>query len=306
MSLEHRKSYQFSLKNSVSTPNLFDKALIGIKDKFKSFPLYPWVPMGSGDGSTGGMDGQDRWVWGNLYGGSIWIVLYQPATRMHMCLQKSSPAPAAYFSSVGFTGGTATVRPTAPDEWGKTLNALMNVFNNPVIYNVAHSTDGKVTYAWTSSAPSATLTTWLIGEAVDVVPGWTTPHFAFFSTVSGNPSTADLVGSAGGINQEIFTPTLAGETATYTNASRIWAITHLVGGVPVNTVCTGVNPTTGKPTILDEFDLGVHMVAARGRLGTMPDVRPVCGGSQNDLMYGRRWIRHSNLVLPWDGVTEYP
>ena len=306
MTIAHRRTWQFSLKNSVSSPNLFDKVLIGIKDAMKAFVLNPWTVKGSSNGSTGAMDNLDRWTWGVLLGSEAWIVLYQSALGLHMCLQRSTPAPSVHFSYVGFTGGTATARPTAADEWGKNLNTLTNVFNNPVIYNVAGSTDGKNLIAWTSSAPDATLTTWLIGEAAEPASGWSKPHYAHFSTVSGHPATASLIGVNAGTNSEIITALLPGEPAIYTAATRIWCMTDLVGGTAVNIACTGVNPTTGKPTILGEFRLGVHAIAAKGVLGVLPDVRPVCGGAQNDLMDSRRWIRHGDIVLPWDGATAYP
>lgn len=307
MALGHRKVWQHSLKNSVSSPNLFDKVWIGIKDKFKAFPYFPWTVKGSGDGATGGMDNTDRLIFGNLYPGGAWIVLYQAALGLHMCLQRSTPFPSAQFSYVGFTGGTATVRPTAVDEWGRTsLNGLADVFGNPVIYNVAHSTDGKCTYAWTSSAPAAVLTTWIIGEAAEPAPGWTKPHFALLTTVSGNLATTPLCGFNNGINDEILTQAIPGEPVVFTNATRIWGSVPMVNATPVNVACAGVNPTTGLPTILNELGLGMSSYAAKGPMGVLPDIRPVCGGAEGDLMYGRRWIRHGNVVLPWDGLTAYP
>lgn len=309
MSLAHRKTWQLSPKNSVSSPNLFDKVLIGFKDAMKAFPTLPAQVKGSNDGATAGMDLVDRWTFGiSLPTAACWIVLYFPGMAMHMCIVRGTAGNAGmFFSYVGFTGGTTIARPTATDEWGKTLDATVAVFNNPVIYNVAQSTDGKCVYAWTSSAPDATLTTWLIGEAAAPVAGWTKPHFAMITTASG-AATGDWCGQNAGINAEIITKCLTGDTAVYTNCTRLRFTTACVGNgganpMPVNMVVTAVNPVTGLPTAMNEFGIGHYNSLFKGRMGVVPDLRPVCGGAEADLLYSRRWIKHHDVLMPWDGVT---
>lgn len=155
-----KKTWQFN--HYVGTPSGIspdrDQAnqFVAVKNALKSFGSSPWTVVGSSDGTTGALDGVDRWTSGTLIDtnrGHAWIVLEQAGWNGggQVCWQWNGGAVIWFFSSpLGtFSGGSATARPTATDEQNISINGgLVQPYSGLSGVFTCHtlmSTDGQCT-----------------------------------------------------------------------------------------------------------------------------------------------------------------
>ena len=138
--------------------------LLAIRDSFVGFNTLPWTVVGSSDALVGAMDAVDRWVnagdlvyittAGTPYS---WIVLQQSGTGAQVCIALNKLLATDLtrddFLSIvspsgSFSGGSATVAPTAPDEFNGTVTGWLGdqgaVYTDKILTCI-QSTDGEVT-----------------------------------------------------------------------------------------------------------------------------------------------------------------
>jgi len=126
------KTWQYNVNQAIAsgTGSVVTRTVfLAVKNSLKGFALAPYVVRGSGNSVAGAMDGVDRWTTiADLVAGTggtdaSWIVLRQTgigATFDLMILVDNSSSDDTRFifitSTLGFTGGSASARPTAADE----------------------------------------------------------------------------------------------------------------------------------------------------------------------------------------------
>jgi len=138
--------------------------LLKIRDAFVGFNTWPWTVAGSSDSLVGAMDASDRWVdTGDLVyittAGTpySWIVLQQPGTGAQVCISLErllaldltrDDIVSIVSPSGSFSGGSATARPTAPDEFLGTVTGWLGdqagVYTDKILTCI-QSTDGECT-----------------------------------------------------------------------------------------------------------------------------------------------------------------
>ena len=188
-----KKTWQYF--NYVGTPSGIDYAtddkamMFAVKEQLKAWGLAPWIVVGSGDNTTGALDGVDRLVdVGTMYAhfNSNWLLLSNPGFGQ-VCLVPGDPTSGFtchYWVSIrgAFSGGSASARPTAPDEFDLLANAGGNITNTyggtgTFVCHMLQSTDGQCTRLLFGS--SLAYNQMYCFETFDLpVPGMTYPKFA--------------------------------------------------------------------------------------------------------------------------------
>lgn len=116
------KDYSSCLDNGGSLANMGARIIVAMKDMFKSMG---WTVKGSCDGSTAAMDAVDRWDdVTDLVANSSWLVVKHTGFQFEVLFHADPSSFGAervtfytsWTHSGGFTGGTTSARPTAPDE----------------------------------------------------------------------------------------------------------------------------------------------------------------------------------------------
>jgi hypothetical protein len=327
------KTWQLSINQTVTAQGSVNataqRILRTIKNLMKGFGSSPWTCSGSSNagGTTGSptgsaaMDGVDRWTTdadlvGTPAGSNSrhgWIVLRQTgiATNYEICwdiftTSQPNTMVAIISPSAGFTGGSATARPTATDEivifgtenpstpasWGSGVDAQHQI-------HVWQSSDGQCTRIVVWRASTNLCTFWLFDKPTDTVSNWTNPGVSgMYAVGSGiaityanlSPNSTFKSRSSSTVT---FTPKFSGESDT--------------NGLLANTTDIG--------TIANDFDgnwpffpIGLYSTNAgsKGRIGNIFDLwwRP-SGVSSGDTFPNnastRQFIAMGPLILPWTG-----
>lgn len=205
------KTYQIAQDIVVPLPATFAEQrggwLVAIKDALCGFALSPytvsWSTNGTVDGSSDNVTTAADVVAANPGDPHTSIVLDR-ADGAQYCLSLESAASSSSLSilfseSGGFTGGTTTDRPTAPDE--VEMNTLRQ-FTTPWVLmraavHVIHSTDGLVSYAIVHGR-GMVQAIWILGRASDPVTGWDEPTIfgiGWFGTDISDVNTWRVFGS---------------------------------------------------------------------------------------------------------------
>lgn len=217
------KTYEFTRTGAISTVNQAFTAsgtiltdcqaiMFALKRALINFTTAPWTVVGSSNGvGSFSMAGTDYWaaaanlIWASGATNHSWIVLKSAgiglAGGLQMCidLHTSNPQTIDIVISpvAGFTGGSATARPTATDEtilltnsaWksGSSVNGVLHVW---------HSTDDQVMNVVFFEANTATL--WLHASAPkNPIAGWTKPS-VYWAVNTSVLNTSSHYGAANG------------------------------------------------------------------------------------------------------------
>lgn len=182
----------------IRMPVIDNKAWLPILFRtFTSFALNPYQILGSSDGSTAGMDGVNRLVdsssvvtTATVGAARSWIVAKNPATGYSIlfhCFKGDGVNTGEVYISCtsGFTGGSTTARPTAPDESTPVRTGFLDASTTgdgaqPRTMCVWHTSDGQqtmwATHGQSFGSDSLVMQCWF-GNFHNAPPGWTHPMF---------------------------------------------------------------------------------------------------------------------------------
>jgi len=343
------KTYEFDLNNAIAGDStqvggIIDgtndrkSLLLGIKNALIDGATFtvPWTVVGSSNASAAGLDGVDRWntiadlAWvlgtdsSPASAAHSWIVLAHAALGVELllaCQNTSSGDGAslcAYLSVTGFTGGSATARPTASDEamlrdgssttsgsWsGSALGSARNWK-----WHVMASDDGEV---WNVLIYLSNILMgfWRFEVPTNPPGNWLSPVVAMILGANLESVHAD---------DDAFTGTSGGSFVLGMESDRrqvdcggvialSWGWNGGVGYQTLNSL-----PATGAPLLWPIWWFA-ESDAMRGRLGQATDlwhVQSTVGGSVGDT-YPSNAATPQFLVLsgtlggfivPWDGST---
>jgi hypothetical protein len=202
----------------ISANERVNAIMLAIKNRYIAFAVKPWVVWGCSNAVTAGIDQVDRWasasdvVWNHSSDNASvvprsWMLLKNAAGLYLLLDCISDPTDLRFFlSKDGFTGGSITARPTAPDEaffggtdplgfpstlWILNFDTYGSVVNR---MHILHSMDGRNTYTFftglgagsvsgTSVTGQAYEGAWLIGELADAPGALTKPFFGMLDRV---------------------------------------------------------------------------------------------------------------------------
>jgi len=290
-----------------------------------------WEVVGSCDGSTYGMDGVDRWTDYNKIIASTtaahsWIILRQSAMGLapgYYQLLIDMKTTYLYVNlamsfSVGFSGGTTIVRPTASDEatWLNTFHTSSNQFVPYTVgVNCVKSTDGEVTRVFFSQGGGIEVGRWpplsllFMEKAKNPVSWWANPCVFVVGTGFSQAMWAWFDGTAGGdpIKARVgATPITARFTAEGTGIAGLGPGSYYHGWI--HTKAPMQRPDFNGEWVLSPPGIISCSTVVRGRLGEFydlwlaPQSMPIgeyiasTGGGE------RRFINLYNTVVPWDGT----
>lgn len=263
----------------------------------------------NGAGAFGNGDGVDRWlaaaglVWANAGTNHSWIVLRQVGigATFELCIDLGNAATSSasvVVSYVGFSlNGTATNRPTAPDEeplinntnWGGPTVATASTAH------VMNSVDGKSNRVLVCRNGFVPIY-WIFELPIEVTAGWLTPFVAIAlgdatnAPANSRPTYGNLSNAANayGITSHAFQAYLTAEANT----------TDVLGAQQVV-----ANDMGGGWAI---YDMGVYSLTpnSKGRLGKLVDIfwgstalvdsdTFPAAGTKNFCVFG-------DQILPWD------
>lgn len=301
-----------------------------IKNTLIGITSSPWTVSGSSNagGTTGAptgagaLDGVDRWTVDTdiFTNGSnsrhAWIVLRQDGIASHyeMCWDftqtgNMNATTLIVSPSAGFTGGSATARPTATDEiiMINNTNWIGNLNTNYQIH-IWQSTDGQCTriIVWKNGGNLCSF--FLFDKPQNPVSGWTNPSVtsAFINSGTGliAPNYPNLsasptsVGSSKAKANSVFDVRYTGES----NTAGLLANTTDVGNLP--------NDFDGTWTF---YPIGFYSVTSnnRGRHGNFFDLwwRPTAMNSgdtfPNNTSF-RQFVAMGPFILPWTNDATVP
>lgn len=146
-----------ALPQPASSTLAHQAAAIAVKNAFLAPTAFPWVLRGCADGGGGFSTSTDLLtdtsdIVAATSGNHTWFWLSQPATGQQFVVDfnqadRTSITFAVSFGA-GFTGGSATARPTATDESVVVRTWFTGSTNGRFSLLLNHSTDGTVTYCW--------------------------------------------------------------------------------------------------------------------------------------------------------------
>lgn len=277
-------------------------AMVGFKDSMKAFGSSPWTVWGSSNGvAYGNNDGVDRW--GTPAQGG-WIVLKQPGlgANFSWCMQYTSSINGEWESTISFAGfntdGTATVRPTASDEFMYTSSQAQKR-PYPLAAGVSHimqSSDGQC-LRWFRCASNKAVSVSFIEKLKDPISGWT---------------GAVAVGRLGDASIEQTT------YALWNDATSIYA-SNGSSGVPCYLTSEGWGSSTlGEQITFPDDDTSEYPASPIYLATTTVGSRGPVKGSLYDLWWGsttpvtgdcypgdgsRQFVQFGDMIFPWNGST---
>lgn len=344
------KTWQFDVnqrisQSAVSTTVHQSDILMAIKDSLIGFASNPWtVQYSSNAGNNGAAsaasgaagvagDGVDRWATSAAQGANTtcdinyqaagsrhsWIVLRQTglATNYEICIDcghalagQPGTVTVAISYSAGFTGGTATDRPTATDETvvingGAIFNSATNVDH---ILHAWQSTDGACTRLMLWNGGSTNSALWIMDKVQDPPSGWTYPHMTLMlgntAATYANLRNSSNCRSYGLGATPRFTYPMTGEWSGVFGSPNPGLLAEQ------SLISTQPNSFDGSWSI---FPIGLASSAAGnvGRLGSMYDLwwRPAganyCDTFPNDSS-ARRLVALGDLIFPWKNDSTVP
>lgn len=305
------KTWQYNVNQALTATGTVLGTLRGVMralvNSLLGFASNPWTCRGSSNGVTAAMDLTNRWaadsdlVWAS--GTRSWIVLRQTGigSTFEICIDLNSSNAyfvSAFYSFVGFTGGSTSARPTASDE-----TAIISIGQWTVSTDTAHklhvmqSSDGKSIRMF-CCVSSTVLSSFLSIDVPDNPSmSWT------------NPLVASWKGAGSG-----FAVTLASHNAASAAVAKhsatlmtVYFTAESFGGT-VLPGSTGIGNTVNE--ISNEWELypiglGSSTVTRRGRIGSLPDIywKPEGVGHgdtfPNDA--SRTFVAFGGVVVPWNG-----
>lgn len=298
----------------------------------------PLTVKGSSAGSTGkgaAMDGRDRWLTASDLqsstsdvGNKSWIVWQTASGGEFLVIHRTNSSTLDWIRSelyvspeMGFTGGSATVKPTATDQVlhvGNTTEWLgdSSVQNDTSYHNLWIDSTGQ-NFMWVHVSNNLASTAWFSLVAVDTsedaqIP-WTGSHNVMacdrgidstiltFAQYNDNPQLSATI-DQGGVNGGPFS------AAVYITCEMI---TNAMNGEHFDFEPDEL--TSPREYIFWPMGLASLTTGIRGRYGR---IRDLFWGNSNtftgDIQGGtfpqdnsKQWIKIGNMIYPWDGVTQW-
>lgn len=310
---------------------------LAVVNLWLGIPIRPWIPMGSSDSVTAGMDRVNRWataadlVWTedsdpDSVEPRSWIVL-QNAAGLNLLLHCADTDGSLGFwlSRAGFTGGSITARPTAVDEvffgntdpvtnpwvlWANDLDSGVDVVNRAHVF---HSTDGRSTYMFFTGLGAGNVGgvsqegqgyegAWLVGELADAPRSVSKPFFGLIDTVSITGAMYDNTFAA---QVGCFLP--GGPARATIAVEHGYQLTATGGAASV-----GVAPSLNAPNdISGEWPvqpMRVYHASTGAWVGRIKDVYLAGGAAPGGLVTGTtfpkggppKWAQFGPFVVPLD------
>jgi len=323
--------------------NAADNAKDAVFRVFNAMISLGWVTKGSNDGVTAGMDGVNRidvytkWQCNLGTPHPSWHVIENGAGAQLLFIDDGDVGTdyanfhGYYSPDGGFTGGSTTVRPTAPHE--VQVNMASAPFGSSggigdvvITAHIIASTDAVNTRVlWFRGAGAFAAGTpgiWMFDQARAAKSGWAAPNY-FMTDMFGFNS----LGIVGGLLNNFQNG--LGESRIYTYANGVAIPSGFVGayatipnaggssGNPWSVFVTTLNGLTG---LYDIFPMAIgvpvtHVTAdpVRGLMGVPPDVYVMPetapstfvprfpSGSTAPLSGTREWITYGDFLIPWGG-----
>lgn len=202
------KTWQFdvNISNDVTGTDEGDinSILLKVKNALLGFGSAPWVVVGASDSVVFNMAGNDLWgvstdLVHDFAAPHSWIVLKQNgiSANTSICIDLDHPTVTRlsliFSPSAGFTGGSASARPTATDEsimflrdfW---FGTWAGTAGHPLRAHVLQSDDGECTRVVTAS-DNEVRGFWLIDRPSNPVLGWTAPAICMATADKGAGNT---------------------------------------------------------------------------------------------------------------------
>lgn len=304
------KTWQFNVNQSVAAQGSalasMRRVMRTIVNSLVGFATLPWGVRGSSDSVTAAMDSTNRWiadsnlVWAG--GAHSWIVLRQTgvSSTFEICIDLfsgSSGSATVVFSSVGFTGGTTSARPTATDE---VVSLAAGVWcTGTDVAHVVHamqSTDGKATRITVCSQSTILATFFLFDVPLTPVTNWATPV------------VVHTRGASSGF--AITLATMNTGTAAFGRRTVSMPLYFTCEGflgypVPSTSLIGGVVNEISGEWDLPSIGLACSTAGNRGVHGGLPDIwwKPEAIGhgdtGPNDIT--RQFVAMGGVFLPWNG-----
>lgn len=330
------KTWQFNVNQPValqsSGQNQAAASLFAIKTVMLSFSLHPWTVFysanASGTAGTAG-DGVDRWpssalanINGNVGGSNhSWMVFQQtaigggPAAGLQLCIDCNNNWGVGNVQisiivswGAGFTGGTATARPTATDEVVLLSNGNFIAGNvaTPLQIHAMMSSDGQCFRLQQWRGGNNQTAYWQIDKVQNPVTGWTqTIVAAAFGATSGYANSyANLQGTNYHALGGGATPQFACGPTYETFGGQGGGLCQATG------IGTAPNTFDGSWPV---FPMGIAANGASnaGRLGNIFDLWWSPSGLNDGDTFpvsatARSFVRLGNLIFPWTGDSTSP
>lgn len=327
------KTYEIHANNSFvnnnSSPNDPRNDLFTVKSALIGFANVPCIVKGSSNGAgAGAMDGVDRWAgtgnlnWALAGSNHSWIVLEFPRIndgaghKLQLCFDLNFSSPSANITIVvspkGFSGGSATARPTASDEVSLGTIVLPSG-SGTVRWQSIHATDGTTTHIIFSSS-NVVVAWWMFSTVIPTIDAVTT----------GQPTGWDYpfvvwVEAASNLSNPVMTPAniisyQPRHAGSHAGIDLGLALTIEGGATTINSGGSGAS----QHAITSQYPMLPHgvwcnVVGARGRLGYIPDLWFVSttafsqiGSTLGEDDNHRKWAVFGCLVLPWTNDTTVP
>lgn len=299
------------------------KRLRKMTDVLQSFATVGWTCVGSCNGTGGAgsftapaspwSTNTSKWtadsslVWAVPGSNHSWIVLKQAAftagnAGLQLCIDLSNGVSnnltAMVSASAGFTGGSATARPTATDETPIVNNtSWFNASASTLLdarLNVMMSNDGLCTRVlWYEGGTAAAKSFMLIDQPVSPLDAWDDPSlFLWRAAASGDIPTYTNYYSAANASAMING-----------TAAAVYLSCESRNGAALGTVLTGVNALGGGYWI-GPVGLVTESLNVKGEVGYLPDIWWTVTGQAANLMPasgGKTFAVHGNMLFPHDG-----
>lgn len=264
-------------------------------------PTGNWEVVGSSNGTTAALDGEDRILSAsdfNMPDAGRWIVLRQPSisSNFEICIF-SNTSSQVFISHTGFSGGTISARPTAPDEISRSSLLDTNTISNKLHF--LKSSDGEM-FKMLVCASGVLKMICCIEKPASSVTGWSNPSLVGGINTS-NPSGVRFL-SLSVLGTLSYTGYYNGSMTLLLTADGI----HNGDSGPIVNYMYGGNVFNNAITL---FPLGLFSTTSgkSGRHGTITDcwatLELLPDGTTFPSDGSKQLVQFGTLVLPWNGTT---
>jgi hypothetical protein len=200
-------------------------------------------------------------------------------------------------TTVGFTGGSTTVSPTASDQ--VQINTVTNLFTSlstdlAVRWSVWLSTDLQ-SFRVIMAAAGNVISAWLVDVPTNVVTGWSNPWFGFIQQNAPIISTLCSSSGATGIRSRIGS----------TNAVMLLLCEGSTSLLPADASIGQIANEISSEWFFAPIGVGSQTVGVRGRHGSVIDAwfgsnAIASGDSYPATGTTGQFAQFGNLILPWN------
>lgn len=313
------KTWQYNVNQTIAASGSAltnnRRLLRAIKDSLLGFALGAWTTYYSCDSVTAGTpgDGVDRWgadgnlVWAGFGAAHSWYVLkqtnittnYQILITLETTSATGSVLGVFSSASAGFTGGTATARPTATDE--VTVLATNSAFGGNATnvqqrLHVMMSNDGQCTRIVMHDT-NVSKGYWMFDKVQSSVTGWNYPAIGY---AKGNSTTTSIITST---NIYASTSLFKGYG---TVAMDIYLCAEGRNNAALCNVQT-IGSSLGDGYPMFALGVGSDTPGNRGRHGRIVDLYfGLANNVEADTYPGdgsNQFVQFGILIFPWNGTA---